>query len=351
MASEYVRLAVAGFAYESWTQAAVGYGAKQAAPAFAVTVTDATDDWGDKWNFMPGTECSLTANGDLIVTGIIDKMTPSFDASNHTVNITGRSKSKDTIDSAAEHETGEMRNMTPLQIAQALDKQGVGFTSSAQMDKVPLFRINPGETVFEAVERVCRKQELMLMGTPQGGIEIAAGETKRVHPALQEGDGFMLGGSATLDESDQHSEYKVRGQKVYGTDKGSLQVDVTTKNSNVSRHRPKHVIPESDIDEDSGSKRGKNHRNKQQAKGITASIKTQGWHDQNGKLWVPNTLITIISAKLKLQMDLLLNDVHLTYGPQGSFSQLNFVQPSANGSSASTGSKTDAVWQNQNQDV
>ena len=344
MGLEFVVLGAGDNRFSAWTKASVTYSATDAARAFAFEVTDALNPIAEAWNYPPGENVTVTANGDLVCMGIIDKMTPSHDANNHNVNISGRSKSKDTIDSAAEHETGEFRDKTALEIAKALDKQGVGFSTDTQLEKIALHRVNPGESVFECVERAIRKQQLTMMGLADGSIQITKGGSKRVHPPLVLGVN-ILGGNATFDESGQHSEYKVKGQKVFGSDKGSLRVEQVVKNPSVKRHRPKHVLSEGAVEEDTAKKRASHHRDRQTGLSITASIKTQGWHDDAGSLWLPNTLVYIYDPILKLDMDLLLNSVSLTHGPEGSFSQLSFVQPKALDSNVSTGSKTDAVWQ------
>ena len=208
---EYVSLNVGGYAYRSWTRATVSYGAKKAARQFAFTLTDNTSSLlnsSDQWSWMPGIDCTVTASagnddgggGDLMVTGILDSMTPSYDATNHSVEISGRSKSKDSIDSAAEHPTGEMRNQTPLQIAQALDQQGTGYSSDgSQMDPVPLFRVNPGESVMAAVDRVARKQRLLLIG--QGGWQRTDRQRRHIPRA------------STVDRGTQHHRRQCRVQR------------------------------------------------------------------------------------------------------------------------------------------
>ena len=126
----YLTFSVGGMDY-AFERAAASYAANQAARAFAFTVTD-----GGDWNWMPGTPIDVSANGQLLVTGYINKMTPSFDANNHTIEVSGTSKGSDSVKSAAEHDTGEFRNKTPLQIAQELDKQGVGFSSDVDQPQI-----------------------------------------------------------------------------------------------------------------------------------------------------------------------------------------------------------------------
>jgi prophage tail gpP-like protein len=86
--------------------------------------------------------------------------------------VSGTSKGSDSVKSAAEHEKGEFRNKTPLQIAQELDKQGVGFSSDVRAEAdVEYFRLNPMETVFAAVERMTRRFPMLLQGMPDGSIK------------------------------------------------------------------------------------------------------------------------------------------------------------------------------------
>jgi prophage tail gpP-like protein len=324
----YISFNVGGMNYK-FTRAACSYAANQAARAFAFTVTDATDPFGQQWNFMPGTPVTVTANGELIVTGYINKMTPSFDANNHTIEVSGTSKGSDSVKSAAEHDKGEFRKKTPLQIAQELDKQGVGFSSDVEQKPVDYFRLNPMEKVFDAVERLTRRFPMLLQGMPDGSIKMTKGGTGGNNAPLIEGVN-ILGGSATFDDTDQHSEYKVKGQRVYGVDKKSLQIVATEKDSSVKRHVPKHIHQETDIDEDTAKKRAKHHKNRQQGESVTASIKTQSWFDGGGQLWKANALVYVKSRILKLDQQMLIKSVSLTQdSPGGSHAQLSLVLPQA----------------------
>lgn len=345
----YLTVAVGGMSYSAFTRAAVSYSANQAARAFAFTVTDATDPWDEQWNFMPGTPVTVSANGQLLVTGHINKMTPSFDANNHTVEVSGTSKGADSVKSSAEHPKGEFKNKTILQIASELDKQGVGFTSDIQQPTIEYFRLNPMETVFGAVERLARRHPMLLQGMPDGSIKLTKGGTAGANSPLIQGVN-ILGGSASFDDSDQHSEYKVKGQRVFGVDKKALRIEATTKDSTVKRHLPKHIHQESDIDDDTAKKRADHHKNRQQGESITASIKTQSWFDGNGQVWLANALVYVDCPILKLRNQMLIKSVSLSQDNSGSFATLSLVLPNAFGGEGTgmggggTGSGTQSPW-------
>lgn len=340
---EYVTLVVAGYRWRQWTRAAVTYSAKQAARAFAFSLTDA-QPWLGAWNFMPGEECAVYGNGDLLCQGYINTMSPSYEAQQHKVEISGRSKSQDTIDCSAEHDKGEFKEKNPLQIAQALDKYGVGYKADTDLKNLSIFRLNPGETIHQAVERACRKQQLIMMGQPDGSVLITKGGEKRVHPPLIEGVN-ILGASATFGDEDKHSDYVVKGQRAFGSQsKTSLRVEAKATDNSVKRKRTKVILPETDVTEEEAQRRAENHRDKQQGESVKASVKLQGWRDAGGQIWQANTLIYVQSPMLKLSMDLLIESVSLTQDEGGTFTQLSLVQPQALGSSAKQGSRTDPVW-------
>lgn len=344
-------VSVGGMNYSSFTRASVTYAANQAARAFAFTVTDAINSWGDQWNFMPGTEITVLANGQLIVTGYIDKMSPSFDSKNHTVEVSGRSKGADAIHSSVENEKGEFRNQTVLQIAQALDKQGIGFSSDTQQQQVEYHRLNPGESVFDSIERLCRRFPQLMQGMPDGSIKLTKGGTGGSNSPLIEGIN-ILGGSATFDQTDGHSEYKVKGQRVYGTTKNTLQITATANDSTMKRHRPKHIHQEGDIDQNGAQSRANAHKNRQQGESVSASIKAQSWFDDSGQLWIANGLVYVMSPTLKLQQQMLIKSVSLSQdATAGSTAQLSLVLPQAfdgegtgMGGSGNTGSAGASQW-------
>lgn len=347
----YLTFVVGGMQYTAFTRAAVTYAANQAARAFAFTVTDATDAWDEQWNFMPGTPVTVLANGQLVLTGYIDKMTPSFDKENHTVEVSGRSKGADAIHSAAEHSTGEFRNKTVLQIAQELDKQGIGFHSDIQQKQMEYFRLNPMETVFDAVERAARRFPQLLQGMPDGSIKLTKGGTGGSNSPLVEGKN-ILAGSASFDQTNGHSEFKVKGQRVYGVDKKALRIEAVSKDSTVKRHRPKHIHQETDIDDQTAKDRANHHKNRQQGESITASIKCQSWFDDGGQLWNANGLVYVYCPTLKLANQMLIKSVQLSQGStEGSFATLNLVLPQAfdgegsgMGGGGNTGANTPSPW-------
>ena len=187
MGVEILRVVVGGMAYTSWEGATIRAALNEAARSFSLRVALEGGGAATAWTFKAGAAVSIYANGDLMLTGYVDRYQPSLDGKRIEATITGRSKAADAIDSSAEHDTGQIENKTLLEVAKELDKFGVGFSSKEQLDKIPVFRVTPGESVFRALERQARAQGLALMGKADGSVEIVKAGTQRHAGGIFEG--------------------------------------------------------------------------------------------------------------------------------------------------------------------
>jgi prophage tail gpP-like protein len=335
---------VSGGRWKNWTRVSVAYGAKQSVRAFGLSVTDNNGQpFAAAWNFMPGTAVQIMEQSDLLLTGFIDRMSPSFDQKGHKVEINGRSRSGDHVDSSIEHNTNEFKNKTPLEIGNEIDKQGVGFKSSEQLDKIDLFRTNPFESVFSGMERLTRSEQLLMIGNADGSVQLAKGGKISVNAPLVEGLN-IIAASAVFDDGDRHSGYKVKGQKALGINRKAIQISEEAKDGGVTRNRPKHIPHERRTTSATAKKRAAHHRDRQMGESTSAKIRVQGWRDQNGLLYVENTLIFVFSPILKLNMQMLIESIDLTMDESGSFAEISVVHPKALGSDAGTGSNATSEW-------
>ena len=341
-----VGVTVGGSMWTAFERISAAYSAKHAARAFSFTATDDTMSFNDAWSFMPGTPVTVTANGDLMVTGFIDKMSPSYDAKHHHIEVSGRSKSADTVDSSAVHDKSEFKNKTPVQIANELGmKVGVTYKALAKMKPIEWHRINPGETIHDCVERACRKQQIRLMGTADGNVTLVD-DVFGSNTPLIEGEN-ILAATANFDDSDSHSEYKVHGQRTFHTRKGDYRIEAKESNSRVKRSRPKVIRTETDVTKDEAEKRAKHQKNTANGEAVTANVKVQGWHDSDGALWQANGLVYVYSPMLKLDRMMGISSVNCTQeAKNGSFTTLALVLPEAlgNAKGGGEGKNNGSAW-------
>ena len=99
--------------------------------------------------------CELLISGDSVIKGHIDKVAPSFSATDHGITISGRDASADLVDCSAVHKPGHWLNQDALQLASILAGPfGVSVTAEGDIGApIPSFKLEQGETAFEALDR------------------------------------------------------------------------------------------------------------------------------------------------------------------------------------------------------
>jgi prophage tail gpP-like protein len=337
-----ISLVVGGFEYTGWERATVNYAATDAARAFAFTLTDA-DNTAQAWDLLPGDEDILVLiDGEVVVTGHIDTMSPSYAATNHTIEVSGRSLSADVIDSSHTHPTSEFSGQTLAQIAAALAPDGISITSDMPLNAIPNFRLQPAETIFAALDRAAAKSGLFLQGTADGGIKITKGGSRVVHPPLVEGQN-ILAGSATFNNTDRHTTYRVHGQRAFDqASKKTLQIQATAVDHSMRRKRNKVIVAETDVSQQEAQTLADWHRDRQLGESIKAHIRVVGTRDANGRLWQVNTLIFVQSPMLRLAMQMVIQNVAISQDKSGTFTALSLVHPLALASPAAVANRGEA---------
>lgn len=323
---EHVTVIAGGRVFDRWERVQVTAAINEAARQFSLETTE----YVGEFNFAPGTPCQVLANGDLLVDGYINSYEASGDEKSHRVNVKGRSRAQDAIDSSAEHETGYFEEQTPEQHAKALDKFGIGFQAKVPLRKVPYAQIKQGETVFKFVERYLREQGATMMGMPDGSVEITNGSVARsVYGILLEGH-TIKSFQVSLTDGGRHSKYIVKGQNRLGTGSASLRIRQQASDKGVKRNRTKIIAQETDTDPSRAKERAEHERDRAAGKSIAAAVQTQGFRDFAGKLFEPNTLIYVHSPVLmKLAQAMLIERVEFSQDRGGSLTQLTLVDPRA----------------------
>jgi len=345
MQSEIVAVAIGGTRYTAWEEVGIAASVKEAARAF--TLKAAAEMGADAVNalFQVFTPVQIYASGDMVFTGYIDRRRPHIDARNAYVRIAGRSKGQDAVDCSALHKTGRFDNKTPLDIAKELDQSNIGFSTDTQLNPIPEFQLQPGETLFRAIERAGRDQGVTLAGQPDGSIKItkAGVNPQRQAGALMQGvnievaDGDFCG-------SNRHSKIYARGQSYDGHGADALQMEQTASDSGVSRLRPLVLVQDGNTDKTRLKTRATNRRDKAAGDGIRAMIVTAGWRDEAGTLWTPGNKVWTESQFLGLAQDMLIEHVHYQQNAFETTATLSLVDPRAHGGTAGQSSGSGSEW-------
>ncbi len=310
-------LIVGGRQISGWTSIRVTRGIERVPSDFEIEMTELDPDGASSLVVQPGDACQVKLGNDLVITGYVDRFTPSIDSGRHSIRVVGRSKCADLVDCDAEWPGGQISGSSVLSIAQKLAAPYGKFSDGSKPNPIlvstdvadlgpviPQFNLNLGEKAFEIIERLCRLAALLAYDEPDGNLFLTRVGTTEAASGFKQGVNVQSA-SITYSIDQRYSEVLAFIQSLdtfldLGDD-GNLLATVT--DPNVARHRRKIVLAESG---DSGFEVAKKRADWEVARRSGRSrqliVVTDGWRDSAGVLYTPNTLVPVEFPALKLPL-------------------------------------------------
>jgi prophage tail gpP-like protein len=366
-------LRVAGETYSGWKQMQVTRGLEQATSTFELAVSERWPllEEATAWQIKPGDSCEIFLDGDLVLTGYVEKYAPAYSGTSHDISCTGRSKTCDFVDASVMGTDGQYKGLTPGQLAREL-AQPFGLDVVVQFDGEPIpdAQIQQGETCFAMVERLSRLQEILITDDPQGRLVLTRAGAGHCSTVLEQGRN-ILSASAEHNDSQRFSDYIVKGQlpgdRTYsdfgetGADppppftladwrglkpgarfaieraagkkktepKALTQIIASAHDADIRRYRPKLIVAEKQADTKEAQQRADWEMRRRIANGKKATITVNGWRQEDGRLWLQNENVYVLSRWLDLYEPLLISVVKYTYGDGGELVELELTLPDA----------------------
>lgn len=359
MSTELVTVVVGGQYFRSWEMVKIRAAVKEAARSFELKVAvelGATATASAFQAFTPLQIYSIMVGpsgpnnaglGDLLFTGFVDRYRPHLSKDSAHIEISGRAKGQDAIDSSVEHRKSDYVNKSVLDIAKDQDQFGIGFAvdPSVQLTQIDRYRPNPGETLFQALDPLCHDDECTMAGQPDGSILLTkAGANPPRQGAIIEGVNLLIG-EADLNVSGRHSKVNAHGQAAYGNGAQNTQISVLANDSTVPRNRPLHLHHHRHTNRSRLANKATHHRNHEAGNAIRATPTMQGWRDDSGLLWTPGYKTFVQSPFLAIIQDMLIEGV--TYEQdvkEGTLTKLDLVDPRAHGGQGGGVDKSGSSW-------
>lgn len=321
-ARDDLTLTIGGQAISGWTEIRITRGLERLPSDFEIGLTELYPGELDKVVVTPGQACTVSLGSDLVITGYVDRFSPTFAADRHSIRVVGRSKCEDLVDCAAEWPGGQINGANALAIAQKLAKPyGITVTSTVQdLPPIVQFNLMLGESAFEVIDRISRFSAVLAYDLPDGNLILARAGTVTAASGIVEGQNVQ---QATVDYSfdQRYSDYKafkvsVNEFKEFG-DAGNQITDKQDPNvAALGRHRELVIISEG------GGKGNQVAENQAQwecarraGRSKRARVVVDSWRDASGNLWQPNTLVPVHLPALKLKDTLCVGEV--TYSRNG----------------------------------
>ncbi len=334
-----VTLRCNGADYHGWQSVTITDAITQAAASFELGVTERwqRDDNGKRelhyWPLRAGDACQVQIAGRTIISGYIDVHNPSISPTSHSVRISGRSKTGDLIDCSTLHQPGNFNGQTVQQIATAIATP-FGITVEMEAGLAPptvdKFEIDQGESAFEAIERLCRKHQLLLIPTPDGNLQLTHSGRTNYPFVLAESE--WVSASVTVDYSRRFSAYHAKAQRHGYDDTDPLQaarVHQITVMPDVARYRPLIVRPEGTTATADAKKRIDWQASHDLGDSLKMQVTVLGFHTPVGTVWKKNQRVHVYSRTLGVDQALLIESVRFEKSERGTFTTLQMTHPAA----------------------
>lgn len=339
---EIAKLTVGSIEFDDWDTVWVQHRAAESSALFKFTCAEDDPLPGNfaALQFRPGDSCEIRLGGKLAMTdAVITIRQVAYDANSHGVMLAGHSMTWFPATSAAESKTGSFDNQPFERIARTVlttAGQPPGkIKTIGSIDATPLkwAQINPGETVWDFLERLARPIGALL-GSDHLGNFLLIGDHVGAHADMDLYEGRnILSCQCVISNENVFKEYDATGQAPPNDEvNGAASAEMEAQAPGTSPQFRKRKVPaEHPVTMDQLIKRAHNEAVWSEADKITATITVQGWL-QGGtfELWHAGDVVYVYSPMAMLNMVLKIAVVTFTQDSKnGTVTTMNLVRPAA----------------------
>ncbi|QLI80786.1 baseplate protein [Chitinibacter fontanus] len=328
-----VRLTVDGRDFVGWKSVSITAGIERVARDFTLEVTDRWPAAGGAAvrQIAAGAKCELYIGSDKVLTGFVDATPVRYDASSVSVGVSGRSKTADLVDCACLG-ARQYRGQKLEAIAKALAAEyGVSVLASVDTGAaIADWQLDPTETVFEAIDKLLKPKQIWATDSPAGELVLIRVPGEKVATRIELGKN-ILECDAGLDFKDRFSEYIARGQAAGDDDQSGAaktQISATSKDGTIKRKRVLAISMQGQATNADCKTRVEFEQAYRFAQSLKSTYTVQGWRDEAGQLWRPNTRVWVLDEVVGFDDELLITEVTYSLSNEGMRSVLTLAPAS-----------------------
>lgn len=317
MANDIVRLLVNGQSFEGWKGVTIKRSMKAIAGSFDFSAVDRWAEQQAPWQINPGDECAIQIDSETVITGYVDDVKPKISVSEKDFGVSGRDKAGDMVDCSIDFGVSAFGNISLLNLCKKLAAPfGIGVTTDPSVGTIanfPAWKVNPGESCFESLDRAAKMRGVLLTNDGKGNIVITRAGTSRASSSLVQGQN-ILSAEATYSFKERFSQYKVKAQDG-GLDGADTELwallTATVKDPSVKRFRPIVIMAEGAASVSVCKLRAQWEQSVRIGKSSQITVSVPGWRQGDGSLWRPNQLAVVKAPWLGINLELLITEVTL----------------------------------------
>jgi len=333
MPNEDITMLVDDIEYTGWTEVSVRRQLDGLCGSFGFGMADV---WGINKQVIalrPGLSVRIYIGEEQVMSGWIDSVAPSLAAEQHTIRVAGRDRTCDLVDCSAMNSPGIWRNRTLRQIvADLVEPFAIELLDEVNnTTKFSSFKLDVGESVFEAASRAAGKRATLLITDVNGRMVITNTSNRLADDSLKEGVN-VIAASAQFNDADRFSEYTIRGSQVTsgnGWSSSSITIEGTATDDAITRYRPLLQKADGGVTRKDAQSKARWEAHVRSGKAQTVNATVRGFHQSSGALWPMNRITNVDIPSLLVGNSMLINSVEFTKSASGSMTNLELVLPNS----------------------
>lgn len=327
-------LVVAGRKWTAWEEINVERSLDTLTGQFDLTLARREKTKSPPVPFDAGAPVQVKINNEVVMSGFIDRITPSIDSLSVSLQVSGRDKAADLVDCSAVHKPGSWSKADAKTIITDLAKPfGISVQFNGDMGKpLPKFALQPQESPFDAMERIARFRGFILYSMPDGSIAVGAPDAGAAMAHLVEGTNILTA-SAEHNISERFAEYIVKGQQA-GNDttngRAASNQQASAKDPAITRPRTLIIVAEDQASKADLQKRADWEANVRAARAQSFDVTVKGWRpDAATAVWPINRSLKLTAPSLRVDSDLLIIATKFTRNSSGTTTTLTLQRRDA----------------------
>ena len=330
-----VRLKVGGHEYGGWKSVRVTRGIEAVSGSFDLSISERWPGQSIDWPIHIEDECTLLVAGEPMIVGYVDDKAISYDASSHSITVSGKDWTAALVECSADLDDWEFKNASILTLTQKLCRPfgiDVSLQDGLTVDAVSKLSVDPGETAFDALDRLCRLAGVLPVSDGAGGLLLTRAGSRRAVTELVEGKN-ILAASSEHNATGVYRSYRVLGQRSGSSEThGANAASVAGSASDLTVRRLERsllVRADGNVSPAQAQTRAEWEATVRAGRAFSASVTVQGWTQGNGRPWPVNALVGVRSPLLGIDSDMLIAEATYTLDDGGSKTTLALKRPDA----------------------
>ena len=330
-----IKIKTNGREFTSWTNVVINRSLDSVCGTYEVSVIDTGELSLKRLNIKMGDVVEVLIDDNVIITGYIEDINPSYTKTEHKITIGGRAKTGDLVDCSFPSKLRDWKQQTILAIITSICNEFnidvvVDVALQSAVAKKIDFTANEGETAFEAIRRLSINGAFRMVTSTKGELALVQSGNRKATTKLQKGIN-ILEGNLIQSNKERYSDYKVKGAGSSGI--FSSLVKTTTPSaeavdSGITRSRPLTILTEINTEIGSAIDRANWERALRAGNSRLLNYMVQGWVQKDGTPWDINTLVDVEDDILSVNGRFLIQGVSFILDPRsGTTSNLTLCSP------------------------